>query len=259
VIIDCHVHCGALDNTVPQRYEDIAPEFDEAGVDAAVCFSPVAEIYDRRGRGPRDEEYWQQRRDESRRYLCSLKNQRHQIYPFYFVWNDFDASELSSYCGIKWHRHWDEPEYHYDDPRCEKMLDAIREQGFAILVEETYDNMIRLVDAMGKGIPFIIPHLGFLNGGIRRLLDEDFWSRENTYADMSADCASIAELQEFVSRYGAHKLLYGSDYPFATPIECKEKVLALNLPSADEELVFSGNILRLLRNADNAANGRHTE
>lgn len=248
MIIDCHVHCGELDDSAPQAYEDIAPRFDEAGVDAAVCFSPVMEIYDRYNPDFRDDEYWRSRRRHSRRYLCSLKGARHRIYPFYFVWNDFDTSELADYCGIKWHRHAYEPEYHYDDPKCGEMIEAIREHGFVILLEETYENMVRLVDGMGKGIPFIIPHLGGLNGGIRRLLNEDFWRRENTYADISAGIAGVAEIKEFIDRYGPHRLLYGSDYPFSTSLACKRTILELGLPPADQELIFSGNIMRLLKN-----------
>lgn len=248
MIIDCHVHCGELDDSAPQAYEQIAPRFEEAGVSAAVCMSPVMEIYDRYDPGFRDDAHWQKRREHSRRYLCSLKNTPHRIYPFYFVWNDFDTSFLDNYCGIKWHRHAFEPEYLYDDPKCEKMIEAIREQGFVILLEETYENTIRMVDDMARGIPFIIPHLGALNGGIRRFLDEDFWKRADTYTDISANVASVGEIREFLERYGPHRLLYGSDYPFSTPLACKRKILELGLPSADEELIFSGNILRLLKN-----------
>lgn len=247
-IIDCHVHCGELDDSAPQAYEQIAPRFQEAGVSAAVCFSPVMEIYDRYDPGFRDDAHWRRRRERSRRYLCSLKNRPHRIYPFYFVWNDFDTSSLSDYCGIKWHRHGYEPEYRYDDPKCERMIEAIREQGFAILLEETYENTIRLVDGMAKGVPFIIPHMGNLNGGIRRFLDEDFWKREDTYADISANMPSVGQIKVFLDRYGPHRLLYGSDYPFSTPLACKRKILELGLPPADEELIFSGNVLRLLKN-----------
>jgi hypothetical protein len=248
MIIDCHVHCGELDNSAPQTYEKIASEFDQAGLDGAVCFSPVMEIYDRYDPDFNDNEYWRNRRRHSREYLCSLGNKRHKIYPFHFVWNDFDTSNLEQYCGIKWHRHGNEPEYHYDDPQCVRMLDAIREQGFAILLEETYENTLRLVDGMGKEIPFIIPHLGHMNGGFRRFFDDDFWKRENTYADMSSEIPSPNEIREFIHRYGPHRLLYGSDYPFSTPSARKRKILGLNLPPEDEELIFSGNIMRLLRN-----------
>ncbi|MCD6487455.1 MAG: amidohydrolase family protein [Syntrophobacterales bacterium] len=250
MIIDCHVHCGELDDSAPQTYEEIAPEFDEAGLDGAVCFSPVMEIYDRYSLDSRDDEYWQNRRRHSREYLRSLKNKARRIYPFHFVWNDFDTSDLEQYCGIKWHRHGNEPEYHYDDPKCARMIDAIREQGFAILLEETYENTLRFVDGMGKGIPFIIPHLGHMNGGFRRFLNENFWERENTYADMSSELPELNEIREFIDRYGPHRLLYGSDYPFSTPLARKKKIMELNLPAADEELIFSGNIMRLLKNVE---------
>lgn len=248
MIIDCHVHCGELDDSAPQSYEDIAPLLDEAGADAAVCFSPVMEIYDRNNPDFSDDERWEKRRSHSRRYLLSLSDKPHKIYPFYFVWNDFDVSDLHNFCGIKWHRHRNEPEYRYDDPGCAKMICAIREHGFAVLLEETYENTLRLVDGAGKGIPFIIPHLGNLNGGIRSLMDDDFWRRENTYADMSAGNPGVGDIKEFIDRYGPHRLLFGSDYPFARPEECKRKILELNLPKEDEELVFSGNITRLLKN-----------
>ncbi len=250
LIIDSHVHCGGIDDSAPQAYEDIAPTFDAAGVDAAVCFSPVMEIYDRYNPEFGDDPYWRQRRESSRNYLRSLSGKRHRIYPFYFVWNDFDTSQLEHYCGIKWHRHADEPQYHYDDPQCAAMLEAIREHGFVVVLEEEYENTLRFADRLGKGIPLIIPHLGNLNGGAHRLMAEDFWKRENTYADMSAQAVSEADIKMFLDKYGPHRLLYGSDYPFGSSLGSKQKILNLNLPEADQELILGKNILRLLKNAD---------
>ncbi len=250
LIVDCHVHCGRLDDSAPQSYEDIAPYFDEAGVDAAVCFSPVMEIYDRYAPDFEDTDDWRKRRQSSRDYLLSLEDRRHRIYPFYFVWNDFDTSGLENYCGIKWHRHEDEPTYRYDDPRCAAMLDAIRELGFVVVLEEEYENTMRFVDDIGKGIPVIIPHLGYLNGGIRRLFEEDFWRRENTFADMSAGAASEEDIRRFLDRYGPHRLLYGSDYPFGDSVTSKRTILNLGLPEADRKLILGENVMRLLKNLD---------
>ena len=250
-IVDCHVHCGIADHSAPQAYEDIAPYFDEAGVNAAVCFSPVMEIYDRYNPDFVDSEEWQKRRENSRRYLCNLRGRHHCIYPFHFVWNDFDSSGLDNYCGIKWHRHQNEPKYNYDDPRCLKMIATIRDLGFVVLLEEEYDNMIRFVDGIGKGLPIIIPHLGNLNGGIEKLFEEDFWKRENTYTDISGG-ADVSEenIRKFLDRYGPHRLLFGSDYPFETPLVSKRKILNQVLPDADQKLIFSENIMRLLRNVE---------
>lgn len=255
MLIDCHVHLGRLDDSAPQDYDEIAPYFDEAQLDGAACFSPVMEIYDRHDPDFDDNDYWRERRQSSRHYLCGLTDKRHRIYPFYFVWNDFDTAELENYCGIKWHRHPDEPIYNYDDPSCGKMLDAIREHGFVVCLEEEYGHTMRFADDFGQGIPLIIPHLGNLNGGFRRLFDEDFWRRENTYADMSAAGTSEDDIREFLDRYGPHRLLYGSDYPFGNSMISKQKILDLNLPKADEELIFGGNILRLMKNVERYGKG----
>jgi hypothetical protein len=248
-IIDGHVHMGCLDDSAPQAYEEIAPLLDDAGVTAAVCFSPVMEIYDRHDPDFQDSRAWQERRQKSREYLRDLRGTPHRIYPFHFVWNDFDTSGLEHYCGIKWHRHPNEPKYHYENPACAKMLDAIREHGFVVLLEEEYANTMRFADEIGKGIPLIIPHLGRNNGGAPRLLSEDFWRRANTWADMSASAVTPEEIRRFLGKYGPERLIFGSDYPFGTPSGSRQKILDLNLSEADQRLIFSENITRLLRNA----------
>jgi len=236
-------------NGLSQAYEDIAPLFDEAGVNAAVCFSPVMEIYDRHDPDFQDNDEWRERRAQSREYLLELSRRDlpHTIHPFYFVWNDYDTSRLDGYCGIKWHRHADEPPYNYDDPRCEAFIDEVRERGLPILIEEEYENTMRFVDEMAQGIPVIIPHLGYLNGGVKRLLDEDFWQRPNTYADMSGGSVFKSEgLKRFLDQYGPERLLFGSDYPCCMPVRSKGKLEELALPEADLRLIYSGNILRLI-------------
>ena len=248
--VDCHVHCGRLDDSAQQAYEDVAPMFDRAQLDAAVCFSPVMEIYDRHDPDFRDSRDWRRRRASSRRYLLDLKNRRHRIHPFYFVWNDFDTSELDLYCGIKWHRHPDEPVYNYEDPRCAGMIEAIRERGFVVLLEEEHENAMRFVDDIGSGIPVIVPHLGRLNGGFERLMEEDFWRRPNAYADMSAGSTEERDIKTFLDRYGPERLLYGSDYPFGDSVTSKQKILSLGLPEADERLIFGGNVMRLLKHVE---------
>ena len=255
-IVDAHVHCGTMDteiNNLSQVYEDIAPHFDEAGVNAAVCFSPVMEIYDRHTPDFQDNDFWRARRKQSREYLLGLKGRDlpHTIYPFYFVWNDFDADGIDGYCGIKWHRHVNEPIYHYDDPACARMIDAIRERDYVVLIEEGYEETMRFVDELAEGIPIIIPHLGYLNGSFDRLFAEDFWNRPNTYADLSGGSAIKApeNPRKFLDRYGPERLLFGSDYPCAMPIQHVQMLDGLNLPDADRELICNGNIMRLLRNA----------
>ncbi|OVE81903.1 hypothetical protein BVY04_02125 [bacterium M21] len=248
LIIDAHIHCGLQDQADPQAYEDIAPMLDEVGASGAVFIPPVAEIYNR-SKTPsfHDEEYWTERRKNAREYLFSLTEKKHRIFPFYFVWNDFDTSDLDRSCGIKWHRHSSEPEYEYDTPGCVRMFDAIRERELPVLLEEEQHNMMRVIEALGERVPIIIPHLGELNGGFYKLLSEDLWSRPNLYADMSSFFLSAGDVETFIERYGPEKLIYGSDYPFGTSTHSKETILEAVQGRADQELIFSGNILRILK------------
>ena len=174
----------------------------------------------------------------------------HKVYPFYFVWNDYDTSRLDGHCGIKWHRHANEPTYNCDDPRCQAFIDEVRARGIPILIEEEYENTLRFVDEMAQGMPIIIPHMGYLNGGVKRLLDEDFWRRPNTYADMSGGTACRAEdVKRFLDRYGPERMLFGSDYPCCMPLRSKNKIGELGLPDADLRLIYSENVLRLIGGA----------
>ena len=61
---------------------------------------------------------------------------------------------------------------------------------------------------------------------------------------MASDC------RRFLDRYGPEKLLFGSDYPFCTPLESRRTLLSLNLPEADQRLIFAENCLRLLKNVE---------
>ena len=103
---------------------------------------------------------------ESNAYLLSLKPVELIVYPYFFIWNDFAVEQLSpAHCGIKWHRHADEPVYRYDDPRCRSALDEIRRRGLPVVLEEEFDQTVRFIRELADGITVVIPHLGMLNGG----------------------------------------------------------------------------------------------
>ena len=249
-VLDAHVHCGRQDAPPPQDYATIAGLHRAAGIDAACMFPPVYEVYDRHDPAFDDSPQWQARRRRADRYLLGLAAQplTPRVFPFYFVWNDFDVGALGpAHRGIKWHRHPDEPVYHYGDPRCTALLDAITARRLPITLEEEFENMMRLLDELAPDAVFIIPHLGSLNGGFERLHALRLWSRPNVYADSSAWPAGNAwALREFLDAYGPEKLLFGSDYPFEQPAACLEAIRELSLPPADEALVLAGNALRLI-------------
>lgn len=240
MIIDSHMHCG---RELP--FETIAPLLKRAGIHGACLFPPVEDIYDRYDYNFKDTPHWQLKRKEANRYLLNLSHTELKVFPYLFVWNDFDYEELSfGYKGIKWHRHEDEPVYNYSDMRCHKLIEKITELKLPIVLEESSHNTINFVSKLAPDAIVIIPHLGLLNGGFESIDASKIWESERIYADTSLAPAYI--IKSFISKYGAHKLLFGSDFPFGQPYMELKKILNLGLPKDEEENILAGNILRLL-------------
>jgi hypothetical protein len=244
-IIDSHIHCGIQNVDLP--FEVISPLLQDAGIDGACLYAPVEDIYDRYNFNFQDNEAWIQTRRAANHYLLDLATRTESIFPYLFVWNDFAIEELQEeYCGIKWHRHDNEPVYHYEDPRCGQIIQAITELRLPIVLEESFTNTCRFVESLAPEAVIIIPHLGALNGTYPALERAGIWHRSNTYADTAL--ASIDHMRHFVQNYGAERLLFGSDFPFGHPGHELRKVEALNLPEADLDKVLGGNILDLIGN-----------
>ena len=162
------------------------------------------------------------------------------------MWNDFAWEDLGpEYVAIKWHRHPDEPVYDYGSPRCREFLDKVRELGLPILLEESLENTLFFLDQMAPDLPVIIPHLGGLSGGYRALDAAGLWAREHIWADMAV--AGLAEIKDYLSRYGSERLMFGSDYPFSRPQTELNKIVGLNLPEAQTRAILGDNFRRLCR------------
>ena len=242
-IIDSHIHCGVQHSDLP--FAEIAPLLREAGITDSCLFAPVEDIYDRDDFHFQDNTHWQQARRAANRYLLDLAEAGEAIFPYLFVWNDFAIEELRRpYRGIKWHRHSYEPIYHYDDPRCGRMLAEITRRRLPVVLEESFDNTLRFVERLAPEAVIIIPHLGGLNGGYQALDRAGVWQRDNVYADTAL--ASPQEMRHFLEHYGPHKLLFGSDYPFGLPAGELRKIERLDLDPADFEQVVAGTVLGLL-------------
>ncbi|UCG13065.1 MAG: amidohydrolase family protein [Deltaproteobacteria bacterium] len=242
-VIDSHIHCGIQNVNLP--YEVILPLLQEADITGACLFPPVEDIYDRYNPNFQDNEAWRRTRRAANHYLLDLAAHDTSIFPYLFVWNDFALEELEqSYLGIKWHRHDNEPVYHYDDPRCAMMIQEISARRLPVVLEESFANTCRFVERLAPEAVIIIPHLGALNGSYPELERAGIWQRSNTYADSAL--ASPAHMHHFIKTYGADRLLFGSDFPFGTPGHELRKVERLGLSSADLDKVVSGNLQRLL-------------
>jgi predicted TIM-barrel fold metal-dependent hydrolase len=243
-VIDAHAHCGIIDRSWPQSFEAYARQAAATDIGGVALFSPVQEIYDRYDGQFMDTTAWRLRRKESNAHLLSLKPVELTVYPYFFIWNDFAVEQLSAaHCGIKWHRHADEPVYRYDDPRCRSALDEIRRRHLPVVLEEEFDNTVRFIRELADGITVIIPHLGMLNGGFRAIAGAGLWALENVWADTAL--ASRDDVREYLRRYGDRRLLFGSDFPFGEPVSELLKVRSLHLSPAVEAALLGGNFIHL--------------
>ena len=239
-IIDNHIHCG---NNIHKSFDlpDIKQDLDEAGAQGAVIFAFPEDMY--RIENSRE---W---RIRANRYVLDVaRRAEHDIYPFYFVWNDYMIPEnLNDYAGIKWHRHWDEPKYDYDDPRCHEILKVIKELNLPVLIEEEYEDTVRFIRDNPE-LKIIIPHIGNLNGGYNRM--DVFFGNPNVYFDTSV--ARLDAIKRTLDNVGAGRVIFGSDVsgtrmPFFnfTKVELA-KVLQLDLDVQSESRIFAENIESLI-------------
>lgn len=243
-VIDAHAHCGVIDRSMPQSFEDYQREVDGTDIGGAALFSPVLEIYDRYDFEFTDTAAWQRIRQKSNSYLLSLQSADLSVYPYFFIWNDFAVEQLiPAHCGIKWHRHAGEPVYHYDDPKCRAALDEIRRRKLPVVLEEEFAETLHFVRELAQAITVIIPHLGMLNGGFRAIAEAGLWERENVWADTAL--ASGGEIRAYLERYGHRRLLFGSDFPFSSPPAELQKVRSLKLDREVEAAILGGNFARL--------------
>lgn len=243
--VDAHVHCGILDRFPPQGLDDYRAQARGSGIVGAVVFSPVMEIYDRYDPHFSDPPEWQARRRESNTYLLSLESPAFEVFPFFFIWNDFAVEDLTPrHKGIKWHRHADEPTYRYGDPRCARAIEEIRRRRLPVVLEEELYNTERFIRELAMGVRVIIPHMGGLNGGYRSIKRLGLWENPDVYGDTAL--ASPQEVMDYVENYGHERLLFGSDFPFGHPRREMEKVLGLPLSTEVKEAVLQKNVRRLL-------------
>lgn len=243
LVIDSHLHCGIQNVNWP--WEIVHRRLVEAGIKGAGLIPPVEDIYDRTDFHFVDTPQWQACRRQAHYYLLTLADPEITIYPYFFVWNDFAWEELHPvYAAVKWHRHPDEPQYHYEDPRCLEFIQKVTALRLPILLEEEPQPTLRLIRELAPGATFIIPHLGALNGGFELLARAGLWELPRVYADTAL--ASPQTIKTYLDRYGWERLLFGSDFPFGQPRRELEKVLRLGLPEAALQAILSGNWLKLM-------------
>jgi predicted TIM-barrel fold metal-dependent hydrolase len=248
-IIDAHAHCGILDRSMPQTFEDYRGCLEGSGIAGAVLFAPVMEVYDRYDFDFEDTPQWRARREQANRFLTALGSGDFQVIPYFFIWNDFAVEQLTpQYKGIKWHRHADEPPYRYEDPRCRAAIEEIRRRRMPVVLEEEGHHTLCFIRELAAGVRVIIPHCGLLNGGFELFCREKIWELPNVFADTALAPPQV--IRQYLNRYGSERVLFGSDFPFGHPRRELEKVLRLDLPATQVDAVIGANLERLLRDSN---------
>ncbi|MDY0039652.1 MAG: amidohydrolase family protein [Desulforhabdus sp.] len=249
LIIDSHAHCGRQDKYPPQDLQHYISRVGNSGINGAVLFPPVMEIYDRYDPDFEDHPDWQERRQAANDYLATLADRDFKVYPYFFIWNDFAVDRLcAEHRGIKWHRHPNEPRYRYDDPCCKVAIEEIRKRGMPVCLEEEWENTLRFINELAVGVKVIIPHCGLLNGGYDRFCAAGVWELPTVYADTAFAPAGI--VADYIRRYGHERIMFGSDFPFGDPASELEKILCLDLSDRQREAILAGNIERLLADSN---------
>jgi hypothetical protein len=236
LILDGHTHCG-----LTLRIEGLRKEWERAGIDGGVVFSPVEEIYDRYDPLFYDSAAYQEGRKAVHTYLLAVGGEEN-IYPYFFVWNDF-LSVPQGFLGVKWHRHPGEPVYAYETSACTRLIDEICAKRLPVVLEEEFANTLRFIETVSERTVVIIPHMGGLNGGYYRLKRAGIFDNPLVWVDSAL--AGYSEIEDFAGSYGVDRIIFGSDYPFGVPAHEKEKLYEI-FDGDDLAMVLSGNLLRLL-------------
>lgn len=250
-IIDAHAHCGIQDTFPSQALEDYMDYAHGSGISGAVMFPPVLEIYNRYDPEFEDSPEWKERRRSANTYLAELDHPHFEVFPFFFIWNDFAIEQLSPrHKGIKWHRHGDEPHYHYDDPKCGAAIEEVRRRNMPVTLEEEFHYTLRFIHDLAVGVRVIIPHCGLLNGGYEPFCHHHVWELANVHTDTSLVPSSVVE--DYVRRYGSERIMFGSDFPFGNPGSEARKIQLLRISDDEKEAILLTNVTRLLADSNTA-------
>jgi predicted TIM-barrel fold metal-dependent hydrolase len=239
MIIDCHCHAGKGDGLTGPWDTDASLDryiqrADRAGIGQTVLFPAF------------HSDYAIANREVARIVAASPA----RFFGFAFVHAERDrgrvhqmirtAVEQYGFLGIKVHRH--------DARLSAEICRAARAFRLPVLYDPTGEvSIAELLATEYPDVNFIFPHLGSFS---------DDWAAQQAlidpltrHANIIADTSGIRRydlLEQAIERAGPQKILFGSDGPWLHPGVELAKVFALGLGTADQSLVLSGNLLRLV-------------
>lgn len=164
--------------------------------------------------------------------------------------SDYDHLVSLGLKGVKLHP--DIQQFKIDDYRCLKIYELCERDGLPILMhtgDSRYDfsNPNRLLPVMSiyTGLTVIGAHFG--GWSLWEEASKNLCELPNLYVDCSSALPFISKetAKEIIGRYGAEKVIFGSDYPMWSPQKEVESVLDLGLSDEELKLIFSENSKRI--------------
>ena len=152
--------------------------------------------------------------------------------------------------GVKLHP--DIQGFKIDDYRCLKIYELCEKEGLPILMhtgDSRYDNSNpnRLLPVLEiyTGLVIIGAHFGGYS--IWEEASKALCGHKNLYVDCSSSFFSLSdeEIVTIIRRYGADKVIFGSDFPMWSPEAELERFMSLGLSDLEKEQILSLNVKRV--------------
>ena len=152
--------------------------------------------------------------------------------------------------GVKLHP--DIQRFKIDDYRCLKIYDICEEKGLPVLFhtgDNRYDysnpNRMKPILEIYKNLTVIGAHFGGYS--IWEDAAEELHGIENFYVDCSSSFFNFkdGEIVKLIRKYGADKVLFGTDFPMWSPEKELERFMGLPLEESEIKSILSENAKRI--------------
>lgn len=152
--------------------------------------------------------------------------------------------------GVKLHP--DIQAFKIDDYRCLKIYELCEEYGLPILMHTgdyryDYSNPNRLIPVLQiyKDLTVIGAHMG--GWSIWEEASKQLCDMPNLYVDCSSsfNYISAQKAAEIIRRYGAERVLFGTDYPMWSPSAELETFFSMGLSDSENRMILSENAEKL--------------
>ena len=152
--------------------------------------------------------------------------------------------------GVKLHP--DIQHFKVDDYRCLKIYELCEEFGLPILMhtgDKRYDNSNpnRLIPILEIYDKLVIIGAHFGGWSIWEEASHVLCDIPNLYVDCSSSMPWISDEKtvEIIRRYGAQRVLFGTDYPMWSPVKELDRFMTLPLTDEEKRIILSENVKKV--------------